>query len=643
MSQSATLPVIQPRGLRPKHPSRWRTFALIVVQVVMIAHIVQWMLHGVTLSPVEPSEGMELAKHGVINTGLVFFAATILVTAVFGRFFCGWGCHLIALQDLSRWLLIKLGIRPRPLRSRLLGLVPLVAFGYMFLWPAIYKLAAGESLGPVRTGFLTTDFWATFPGLAVAVLTFLVCGFAVVFVLGSKGYCTYGCPYGAAFAAADRVAPVRIRVTDACQGCATCTAVCTSNVRVHEEVRDVGMVVDPGCMKCLDCVANCPNEALHVGAGRPAVGKRVKRRRPGSLRWPEEVLAGVVFVLGFVAFRGLYGAVPFLLSLGLGAIFAGLAVTSWRLFREADARLGPIRLKSEDRILRTGWLFIAAMVPLAALWGHSSVIQHLTSKGNGLYRRTADLRHSALDLQRQDLSLTADERRLVSDARATFGRLERWSPVDTAETDLDLAWLAYLAGDRSEAEARVDRALTRRPGDAQGHLLAARLLVDDGRWQDAIRAYARVVEIRPDDPVGYLGLGAVLGSDGQYERANRVFERGLAAVPGSVDLRYNLALSLALMGDLDASIVEFEKVLEVAPDHRAARENLAGVLAGAGRFDEAVPIFEEAVRRSPADPQLRIMAARACLAAGLRDRAEKHIEAAIRMDPSLEPARRLLD
>ena len=196
----STLPVIQPRGLRPKRPSIWRTLALLAVHILMIVHVAQWLMHGVTLSPVEPSEGMELAKHGVVNTGLVFFVAAILVTALFGRFFCGWGCHLVALQDLSRWFLIKSGFTPRPLRSRLLGFVPLVAFVYMFLWPAAYKLAVGRPLGPLTSGFLTADFWATFPGLTIAVLTFVVCGFAVVFVLGAKGYCTYGCPYGAAFA-----------------------------------------------------------------------------------------------------------------------------------------------------------------------------------------------------------------------------------------------------------------------------------------------------------------------------------------------------------------------------------------------------------------------------------------------------------
>ncbi len=635
--------MIQPPGLRPKNPSFWRTIALIAVHVVMISHFAQWLLQGVTLSPVEPSEGMEFAKHGIVNTGLVFFVTAILVTAVFGRFFCGWGCHLVALQDLSRWLLIKTGIKPRPLRSRLLGLVPLVAFVYMFLWPAIYKVAVGESLGPVTASFLTSDFWATFPGLVVAVLTFAVCGFAVVFVLGSKGYCTYGCPYGAAFGLADRVAPVRVRVTDACRGCATCTSVCTSNVRVHEEVRDHGMVVDPGCMKCLDCVANCPNDALYLGSGRPALGRGGGRRRPGSLTWPEEIVAGGVFILGFYAFRGLYDLVPFLFSLGLAAMLAGLVVVLWRLVRGRDSWLGPIRLKSGGRLRLSGWLFIVVMVPVVALWAHSTMVQILDNRGSGLYRETGELRRAALDFQKRSLALTAGERRLVSEARAALRRLQRWSPVDRAGTELELGWLAYLEGDRIEAKSRVDRALAREPADPQGHLLAARLLVDDERWQDAARAYARVVEIAPADPIGYLGLGAVLGSDGQFERANRVFLRGLTAAPGSVDLRYNLALSLALMGDLDRSIGEFERVLEMAPDHLQARENLAGVLAGSGRFDEAVPVFEEAVRRSPADPELRIMAARACLGAGRRDRAAEHIEAAIRLDPSLGAARELLD
>ena len=65
-----------------------------------------------------------LARDSIINTGVVFFALTILSTMVLGRWFCGWACHLVALQDACRWLLLKVGIRPRPLRSRWMAVVP---------------------------------------------------------------------------------------------------------------------------------------------------------------------------------------------------------------------------------------------------------------------------------------------------------------------------------------------------------------------------------------------------------------------------------------------------------------------------------------------------------------------------------------
>ena len=118
---------------------------------------------------------------------------------------------------------------------------------------------------------MTSDFWHTFPIVAVAIPFLLICGFATVYFLGNKGFCTYGCPYGGFFVLADRLAPARIVVNDACEQCGHCTATCTSNVRVHEEVRLYGMVVDPGCMKTGDCVSVCPNDALSYGFAKPSI------------------------------------------------------------------------------------------------------------------------------------------------------------------------------------------------------------------------------------------------------------------------------------------------------------------------------------------------------------------------------------
>ena len=82
------------------------------------------------------------------------------------------------------------------------------------------------------------------------------------------------------------------------------------------------MVVDPGCMKCMDCVSVCPKDALYFGFGKlPVAAKATAKRHPKrtwDFTWPEEVALAVVFAGSLWAFRNLYGGVPFLLAIGLG-------------------------------------------------------------------------------------------------------------------------------------------------------------------------------------------------------------------------------------------------------------------------------------------------------------------------------------
>ncbi len=242
-----------PRRIRRSRMGRRRAAVLILVHVAFLAHLLHWKLRGRTISPVEPSESMQTLEQGLVNAGFIFFIAAILSTLIFGRFFCGWGCHIVALQDLCGWMLKKIGIRPSPFRSRLLMYGPLVLALYMFVWPSLKRLflpwltnqapALAAWFGPPtrfpEEGFtnhlFTEDFWATFASVPVAIPFLFICGFATVYFLGAKGFCTYGCPYGGFFAPADRLAPGRILVDpDKCEGCGHCTAVCTSNVRVHE-------------------------------------------------------------------------------------------------------------------------------------------------------------------------------------------------------------------------------------------------------------------------------------------------------------------------------------------------------------------------------------------------------------------------
>lgn len=370
------------------HAGKWRAASLIFVHVLMIAHVIQWLVSGMhdgirsTLSPIEPSETMYTLEGGHINAGFVFFVSAIVTTLIFGRFVCGWGCHIIAVQDFCSHIMTKVGVRPRPFRTRLLVWTPFVLAFYMFVWPTLLRVtmkfveASLPSLGISRQswpawlppisdadGFtnrlIVEDFWRTFPPWWMTVPFVLAVGVFTVYFLGSKGFCTYGCPYGGFFGPADRFSIGRIKVDDNCNQCGHCTAVCTSNVRVHQEIKDYGMIVDAGCMKTLDCVSACPNKALSFKFMRPAVlkkkvseaAKKNKIQRP-----PYDLSLGAeigVFIIGlgfFMAYRGLFNLVPMLMAMGMALVSAFCVWKLGQMFRVPN-----VRVQSKQLVLRGKW------------------------------------------------------------------------------------------------------------------------------------------------------------------------------------------------------------------------------------------------------------------------------------------------
>lgn len=368
--------------VRPSRVGKYRAAVLILVHVLIGLHIALWLgTGGATLSPVEPSEAMQGLEAGKINAGFLFFVGAIAVTFVVGRFVCGWACHLVALQDLCAWLLAKLGWHPRPLRSRLLVFGPFLVGGYMFVWPQLVRWFGAAEAPPMSwdLDLYVDDLWRTFPGWIMAPVSVLVVGFLIVWVLGAKGFCTHGCPYGAFFALADRFAPLRIRVTDACEHCGHCTQVCSSNVRVHEEVAKHGMVVDPGCMKCLDCVSVCPKDALYLGLGRvaPFAVSQQRGAPRADASWGEEALLAAVGFGAFWAFRGAWfgEGIPLLLAVALGAISAALALGLWRLLWRRDVTFQHTVWKRGGQWTGWGRLAAAGITGWLLFTAHTGVVR----------------------------------------------------------------------------------------------------------------------------------------------------------------------------------------------------------------------------------------------------------------------------
>lgn len=648
-----------PASPRPKPTSRiawWRFAVLIAIQCVLVAHVVQWFLSGTTLSPLEPSDSMATFKDGIVNAGTVVFGIGLLSTVILGRWFCGWGCHIIFLQDTCASLMERVGIRPKPFRSRLLLFIPLLLAVYMFLWPVFYRLAIAPYTRPdlewsgFTTRFIIQDYWASFPGVLLSIPFLLVCGFLVVYLLGTKGYCTYACPYGGLFAPLDEFAVGRIRVNDRCEGCGHCTAVCTSNVRVHEEVRDWGMVVDPGCMKCMDCVSVCPNDALSFSFGTPAALAKPRvdapRSRAWDLTWNEEIAFAAVAALAFLATRGSFGfTLPLLFSSGVTACVVYLVFKAWRALSRPSVRFHRWQLRLHGSLRPAGVAWLATTSVVLLVTAHSAAINAIgflaawhddrvvtppevvfsdhpvalsapmaasAERALSLYTFVSTVGRGGYGIFPPIQPAIEQRKAWLLSALGRYEEAERSMRAAIERDDLNEAYAASLGrilraiGDGARATAWYDETLAAQPLWVQLQEDYALWLTSEGREAEAIAAARRALDraraagAAPDLDLFLMRRLSILLSEhgvaGEIEEGIKLIDRTLEIEPDNPFAYRALAVGYARMEKMDKAEEALRTAIRLAPQDWRVIQSLGELLMGIGREAEGAQLMKEAAR-----------------------------------------------
>lgn len=614
--RSIELPVLkksaeQKENIRHSKTSRWRAFALITLTFLMIIHVIQWLIMGRTISPIEPSETMYTLQNGAINAGFIFFTLAILATLIFGRFVCGWGCHILALQDFCGWLLKKIGLKPKPFRSRLLVFVPLIVALYMFVYPTLYRYFAkppNEPLIPQFTNHLvTTDFWATFPPVFVAIPFLFICGFMTVYFLGQKGFCTYACPYGGFFSLADKVAPGKIRVTDACNQCGHCTAVCTSNVLVHAEVKEYGMVVDQGCMKCMDCVSVCPNDALYFGFGKTAVGIKPKIKKNYSLTWAEEFVGALVFLASFLAVWDVYQLVPMLMALGIATITTFLTLKIIKLFRSDSLSFYRFNLKSTGKMQKSGWIFVGLALVWIGLNAHSGLVRYCESAGTKAFEKLRIPDELALAQLNPAQWLSPTDLENIAEGKKQLQTARNIGLFNNSEALPKLAWLEYLSGNADQAVNLLGKAAENQKGQGR-----------------ALSFYYR---------------GAILNRLGRYNEALTNLNQALAERSDLILALEQKGESLWKIGRKDEAVLAWSSALRQNPALPVTSNFLAGAASANGQTETAAAWDKHAARYIPNDPAFQWMLGIRLKNIGMNELAEKYFDRAIQLNPAFKSRR----
>ena len=214
-----------------------------------------------------------------LHATLAWALPLIVLTLVFGRFFCGWMCPMGTLHQGLGWL-----GRPQKVKEQIAAnrVRPARAIKYAILTVMLGMALLGSLqiglLDPIALTWraLSTSVIPAGSNLAFGlyqgerhfqsgtlILAVFVAALGLSFVYG-RFYCRVLCPLGALLGVFSKLSLFRIAKNDRCRHCDVCAADCQGAAEPQGTVRATE------CMVCLNCTGACPHDAISYRFLSPA-------------------------------------------------------------------------------------------------------------------------------------------------------------------------------------------------------------------------------------------------------------------------------------------------------------------------------------------------------------------------------------
>ncbi len=172
---------------------------------------------------------------------MALFLGSVLLALFFGRLYCGWVCPINTVTELITRMTRKLGVKRLAVPEFIKK--PVFRYGMLaaFIATMAFVLIGGKKL----------------PVLAVL----LVLGAVVSLIFQESIWHRYLCPYGTILNAASTLSRYYLKIDGVkCGECGLCGKVCPGEAVTRREKYSI----DKGlCLQCLECITNCPRQAIH--------------------------------------------------------------------------------------------------------------------------------------------------------------------------------------------------------------------------------------------------------------------------------------------------------------------------------------------------------------------------------------------
>jgi adenylate cyclase len=139
------------------------------------------------------------------------------------------------------------------------------------------------------------------------------------------------------------------------------------------------------------------------------------------------------------------------------------------------------------------------------------------------------------------------------------------------------------------------------------------------RYEKAITASQRAIDLDPGLAQGYLSLGTAQFMHGSYAESSATFGKARAIAPNDPQFLYLFAHLVVATGSLSEAIALFQRGIDGDPLNPVERRYLARALYFAGRNEEAVVLMRQTIVSSPDQPGVHYELSRSLLALGRAD------------------------
>jgi tetratricopeptide (TPR) repeat protein len=197
------------------------------------------------------------------------------------------------------------------------------------------------------------------------------------------------------------------------------------------------------------------------------------------------------------------------------------------------------------------------------------------------------------------------------------------------------------------------RAVELNPYHAAARYQLGRLLVQEGKLEEAAKQFEHLLRSTPDDvraghergpenPTVHKQLGNVLVKLDRPRQAVTHLRAALLADPQNAETHFNLGQALCGLGEFDEGIVHYRRTLEIDPESAPTHNNWGIALCRQHRFEEGAEHFQEAVRIDPRFAQAYNNLGRALCNSGRTDEGMLQYRKAVSIDPRFAQAQRNL-